>query len=87
MFTLGNMAERGYESVLDVVLDERRMELCFEGFRPYDLRRNKKTIDRRYAGRQPFRTYKYDDTRFMHFLPESEVTASGLPQNERIDND
>ena len=87
MFTLGNMAERGYESVLDVVLDERRMELCFEGFRPYDLRRNKKTIDRRYAGRQPYRTYKYNDTRFMHFLRESEVTASGLPQNERIDND
>ena len=86
-FTSGNMAERGYSNVLDVVLDERRMELCFEGFRPYDLRRNKKEVDRRYAGRHPYRTYAYNDTRFVYYLPDSEVTASGLPQNIRTDFD
>lgn len=87
MFTSGNMAERGYSDVLDVVLDERRMELCFEGFRPYDLRRNKKDVDRRYAGRQPYKVYRYNDTRFVYYLPDSEVTASGLPQNTRTDFD
>ena len=66
-FTSGNMASRGYADVLDVVLDERRMELCFEGFRPYDLRRNRKDVDRRYAGRQPYKVYRYNDTRFVYY--------------------
>ena len=86
-FTSANMSSRGYADVLDVVLDERRMELCFEGFRPYDLRRNKKDVDRRYAGRQPYKVYRYNDTRFVYYLPDSEVTASGLPQNTRTDFD
>ena len=86
-FTSANMSSRGYADVLDVVLDERRMELCFEGFRPYDLRRYKKDVDRRYAGRQPYKVYRYNDTRFVYYLPDSEVTASGLPQNTRTDFD
>ena len=37
LYTLDNYREAGYSSVLDVVLDERRLELCFEGQRWYDL--------------------------------------------------
>ncbi len=38
------------KSLLDVVLQERRLELAFEGHRYYDLIRNKRSIDRTYWG-------------------------------------
>ena len=82
-FTSGNMAERGYTDVLDVVLDERRMELCFEGFRTLDLQRNKKDLDRRYAGMQPNELYPYNDPRIIYRIPQTEINASGIEQNNR----
>lgn len=81
--TVGNMAERGYSDVLDVVLDERRMELCFEGHRPMDQSRNKKDIDRRYGGMQPWEVVKYDDIRLPYLIPFGEISVSGIPQNPR----
>lgn len=78
MFTASNMIERGYENVLDVVLDERRLELCFEGFRVLDLRRNRRDIDRRYAGRQMWEIVPYDDTRLMYSIPRAETNVSGI---------
>lgn len=81
--TEGNMAERGYADVLDVVLDERRMELCFEGHRPMDQCRNKKDIDRRYGGMQPWEVVKYDDIRLPYLIPFGEISVSGIPQNPR----
>lgn len=83
MFTLANYKERGYDTVLDVVLDERRLELCFEGFRVFDLQRNKKDIDRRYAGRQPWEKVKYDDLRLRYQIPKKEILVTGIPQNPR----
>ena len=82
-FTSGNMAARGYDNVLDVVLDERRMELCFEGFRTLDLQRNKKQLDRRYAGMQPNAVYEYTDPRIIYRIPQVEINASGIEQNQR----
>ncbi|MBO5195336.1 MAG: RagB/SusD family nutrient uptake outer membrane protein, partial [Bacteroidales bacterium] len=78
MFTASNMIERGSENVLDVVLDERRLELCFEGFRVLDLRRNRRDIDRRYAGRQMWEIVPYDDTRLMYSIPRAETNVSGI---------
>lgn len=78
MFTASNMTERGYDNVLDVVLDERRLELCFEGFRVLDLRRNRRDIDRRYAGRQMWEIVPYDDTRLMYSIPRAETNVSGI---------
>ena len=78
MFTASNVIERGYENVLDVVLDERRLELCFEGFRVLDLRRNRRNIDRRYAGRQMWEIVPYDDTRLMYSIPRAETNVSGI---------
>lgn len=83
MFSESNMAERGYNDVLDIVLDERRMELCFEGFRTFDLQRNGKAIDRRYAGRQPYEVVQPDDLRLRYFIPVTEITATGIEQNNR----
>lgn len=78
-----NMAARGYANVLDVVLDERRMELCFEGHRPIDQFRNKKDMDRRYSGMQPWEVVSYSDKRIPYQIPYGEISVSGIPQNER----
>lgn len=80
-FTTANMKSRGYDSELDVVLDERRMELCFEGDRLFSLLRNKKDIDRRYVGYHPFEVVKHDDPRLALLISGDEINASGIPQN------
>ena len=82
MFTTGNMSSRGYESSLDVVLDERRMELCFEGDRAFSIFRNKKTLDRRYVGYHPFTTINWDDPRIALLIPSDEILTSGIAQND-----
>ena len=71
-----------YKDVLDVVLDERRMELCFEAHRTYDLIRNKKDIDHRFAGVQPWKVYKYDCNEVLYAIPADEILVSKIPQNE-----
>lgn len=38
------------KSLLDIVLQERRVELAYEGHRKYDVFRNKLTLNRRYPG-------------------------------------
>lgn len=40
----------GSKNILDVVLDERRRELAFEGHRIFDLLRNHKNLERNYWG-------------------------------------
>lgn len=84
MFNTTNYTTRGYASVLDVVLDERRMELCFEGQRAFDIFRNKKTLDRRYVGYHPFITINYDDPRIAMLIPDDEVlSVDGFKQNDQ----
>ncbi len=82
--TASNMASRGYTDVLDVVLDERRLELCFEGFRAFDLYRNGKSIDRRYAGVQTWEVLSPEDLDkdFPYCIPYDEVSVSGIPNNK-----
>ncbi|MBO4635008.1 MAG: RagB/SusD family nutrient uptake outer membrane protein [Bacteroidales bacterium] len=70
MMTMDNYRERGYESVLDVILDERRMELCFEGHRLFDLMRNQKPIDRRFVGQNTYEVVDYTDDRLQFKVPE-----------------
>jgi SusD family. len=79
MFAVGNM--HGYASVLDVVLDERRMELAFEGHRRNDVYRNKRDMDRRYAGTQPWEVIPYTADKIQYPIPYNEYTVSGIPQN------
>lgn len=84
MFTTANYKTRGYETTLDVVLDERRMEFCFEGQRVFDVFRNKKKLDRRYVGYHPFEVIDYTDDRIALLIPADEVDAvDGYQQNPR----
>ncbi|HCD9233416.1 TPA: RagB/SusD family nutrient uptake outer membrane protein [Elizabethkingia anophelis] len=74
-------------NILDVVLDERRLELAFEGHRKFDVFRNGKTLNRRYPGTHlngasPFYEVKPDDKRVVLYLPESQIIAQpNLIQN------
>lgn len=80
MFSMSNM--HGYTDVLDVVLDERRLELAFEGHRMFDMYRNKRSINRKFAGAQPWEIVNYDDPRTILPIPYNEITVSHITQNE-----
>lgn len=68
---------KGHTSVLEVVLEERRLELAFEAHRPYDLYRNNLPLVRAYPGVHG--ANQYDQTilptsdRIIHFIPEREI--------------
>ncbi len=79
MFSTSQM--HGYSNALDVVLDERRLELAFEGHRFFDVYRNKRDMDRRYAGAQPWKVIPYTEPHIQYPIPNSEWTVSGIPQN------
>ncbi|MCR5017674.1 MAG: RagB/SusD family nutrient uptake outer membrane protein [Bacteroidales bacterium] len=81
MFSETNM--HGYTDVLDVILDERRMELCFEGHRAFDVFRNGRTLDRRYVGYHPWGTIDYTDNRIALLIPADEINSSHIEQNPR----
>lgn len=79
LFSKSNM--QGYSSTLDVVLDERRLELAFEGHRAIDVYRNKRAMNREYAGVQPWETINYDDNKIQYYIPVDETSVSGITQN------
>ena len=78
-----NYIARGYSNIVDMVLDERRMELCFEGHRTIDLVRNKKDINREFSGMNPWGVIKYDEKRIPYQIPFGEISVSHIKQNER----
>ena len=73
----------GYTNVLDVVLDERRLELCFEGHRAIDVYRNGKDLDRRFAGVQDWEVLDKAalDFKFPYCIPFAETSVNGLTGN------
>ncbi|MDR1092271.1 MAG: RagB/SusD family nutrient uptake outer membrane protein [Prevotella sp.] len=79
LFSKTNM--QGYTNLLDVVLDERRLELAFVGHRAFDIYRNKLSLDRRYSGVQPWEVVEHTDNRLQYLIPLDEITTSGIPQN------
>ena len=81
LITAGNMARRGYANVLDAVLDERRLELYYEGFRITDLLRNGKDIDRRFPSRTVCEIIPYTSPKIQYQIPTSETSISGIPSN------
>ena len=79
-YSVGDL--QGYENVIDIVMDERRLELAWEGHRHFDMCRNKLKMDRRYAGAQPYKIV--DPTTEPHIIypiPNNEWTVSGIQQN------
>jgi starch-binding outer membrane protein, SusD/RagB family len=84
-YTLANIPNG--KTVLDVVLEERRLELAFEGHRKFDVFRNGETMDRRYpgghlTGANPYYEVPSSHNRVVEFLPEKQIILqSGLIQN------
>ncbi len=81
MFSATNM--HGYTDELDVVLDERRMELCFEGHRYFDVFRNRRKMDRKYVGFHVYGDIDYTDNRIALLIPLDEINSSHIEQNPR----
>lgn len=83
LFSTSNL--KGYQSVLDIVLDERRLELAWEGHRSYDLFRNNRTLKRDYTFGESFAgpsTIPPTSPRIVHYIPEIEITLNpNLVQN------
>ena len=90
MFSAANM--HGYTGINDpeigtctaieeIVYDERRLELAFEGHRMFDVYRNKLNMDRRYAGAQPWKVVPYTEPHIQNPIPNNEWTVSGIEQN------
>jgi tetratricopeptide (TPR) repeat protein len=85
-YTLGNLPAG--KDVLDVVLDERRLELAFEGHRKFDVYRNGRTMNRRYPGTHlnnsnPFYEIEANNNVIIEFIPEQQI----LIQPSLIQND
>ena len=78
-----NRAGRGYADLVDMVLDERRLEFYYEGFRTTDLIRNKKDIDRRFPSRTKTEVIPYNSPKIQYQIPLDETSVSGIPINER----
>jgi tetratricopeptide (TPR) repeat protein len=68
----------GKASVLEAVLDERRMELAFEGHRCTDLYRNKLNMDRNFPGVQEQVIVSWNDDRNIFYIPQDEMLANKL---------
>lgn len=71
----------GYADAIDIVMDERRLELAFEGHRRFDVYRNKLNMDRHYPGMQSWETVAYGEDRIQYPIPNAEWTVSGIEQN------
>jgi len=74
----------GYDSVLDVVLVERRLELFVEGHRSFDLFRNHRGVDRSYTHGEGWagpQFIPYTSNRIVELIPERVMRLN--PQMEQ----
>ncbi len=83
LFRLDNM--QGYGSILDIVLDEKRLEFVLEPHRSFDVFRNKRTMDRSYSAYQGWSGpayIPYTSNRIVHQIPQVEINQNpNLEQN------
>ncbi len=80
------IALKGRGSVLNVVLEERRLELAYEGHRPGDLYRNNLPLVRACPGLHGTDNFHFrvepSDPRVVYYIPEREVNINrNLIQN------
>jgi starch-binding outer membrane protein, SusD/RagB family len=81
------------KTLLQTVLDERRLELAFEGHRTFDVYRNKMDMNRSYWGYHltglkesdvnydqpaPVNIISWNDPRIIYFIPENEIRINTL---------
>ncbi|MCK5820729.1 MAG: RagB/SusD family nutrient uptake outer membrane protein [Bacteroidales bacterium] len=79
LFSTSNLL--GYTSVLDIVLDERRLELFTEGHRTFDIFRNNMIMNRSYPGvhlpeGETSQFIDPSDPRIIYFIPQDEILAN-----------
>ena len=79
--TFTSATEHGYDDATQIVMDERRLELAWEGHRMFDMVRNKLNMNRQFAGAQPFEIVPYDRTHLQYPIPNNEWTVSHIEQN------
>ncbi len=90
LHTLASLTAAG-KTVLDAVLEERRLELAFEGHRAYDQFRNNRALERNYPGTHSLnntpstniqQTILPSDNRVIYFIPNRErLVNPNLTQN------
>lgn len=80
LWTTASMGAAG-KTILDVVLEERFLELAFEGHRIYDLFRNNRPMVRNYPGTHAQNNTPTTDTR-QTVLPTDARVVFFIPQNE-----
>lgn len=72
---------------MDIVLDERSLELAWEEYRKYDLYRNKRNLKRDYpgihlTGKDANSKVAWDSKQIVEYTPESQILVhDGLIQN------
>ncbi|RKF41966.1 carbohydrate-binding protein SusD [Sphingobacterium siyangense] len=85
LFRLDNLPQG--QSLLDVILDERRLELAWEGHRKFDIFRNKKNLDHHYpgvhlSGNSAIAEVPWNSNLIVEYIPESQILIqNGLQQN------
>jgi tetratricopeptide (TPR) repeat protein len=85
LYSSGNL--HGYATLLDAVLDERRLELYTEGHRTFDVFRNNRTLNRSYPGvhlaeGETTQIIEPTNPRIIYFIPQDEMLAnSEMKQN------
>lgn len=86
LYTLSEIKASG-KTVLDVVLEERRLEFAFEGLRKFDLLRNGRPIVRNYPGThldpgETTQVIEPGSPRIVFYIPQSEMELNpNLVQN------
>lgn len=87
-YTGDAVSGRGFTDLLDVILEERRVELAYEGHRAIDLFRNKRNLNRYYPGshlvnKDSYKEIKWSDKNIIQLIPLNQINAQGnLVQNE-----
>lgn len=72
LYTESNLQQQG-KSVMDALLEDRFLELAFEGHRAYDLYRNNRSMERNYPG-----------THSLNNTPATNITQKVLPTDKRV---
>ena len=78
---LWTTANLGGLSALDVVMQERQLELAWEGHRKFDVFRNGLTMERQYpgthlSGNNPFYTIAPTANEIVEYIPEQQINLS-----------
>lgn len=87
LYTLSEIRANTGKTVLDVVLEERRLEFAFEGLRKYALLRNDRPIVRNYPGThldpgESTQVIQPDDPRVVYYIPQEAMQLNkNLKQN------